>query len=50
MMDDSHPHLKFVFHDAFHHMANHIWNSLFSEDEDYSNVVMDTHQYFAWGG
>jgi len=42
------PDIKFVFHDAFHSSAWD-WNDLF-DDDDHENVVMDTHQYFAWGG
>ena len=48
MMTAQQPRLKFVFHDAFHFDAS-TWNDLF-EDDDIYNVVMDTHQYFAWGG
>ena len=48
MMREQQPRLKFVFHDAFHFDAN-TWNDLFADD-DHENVVMDTHQYFAWGG
>ena len=48
MMKQKEPRLKFVFHDAFHFDAG-IWNDLFADD-DIENVVMDTHQYFAWGG
>lgn len=47
-MREQQPRLKFVFHDAFHFDAN-TWNDLFADD-DHENVVMDTHQYFAWGG
>lgn len=39
--------MKFVFHDAFH-FDPVTWNGLF-DDDDHENVVMDTHQYFAWG-
>ena len=48
MMKERQPRLKFVFHDAFHFDAD-FWNQMFSDD-DHENVVMDTHQYFAWGG
>jgi len=48
IVHDDYPHIKFVFHDAFHFDPN-TWNDLF-EDDDHENVVMDTHQYFAWGG
>jgi len=48
MMKQQQPRLKFVFHDSFHFDAN-FWNQMFP-DNDYDNVVMDTHQYFAWGG
>ena len=48
MMRTQQPRLKFVFHDAFHFDAG-TWNDLFADD-DIENVVMDTHQYFAWGG
>ena len=48
MIHKQHPNIKFVFHDAFHFDAN-IWNDLFADD-DHENVVMDTHQYFAWEG
>ena len=48
MMRNFNPDLVFVFHDAFHFDAN-TWNDLF-DDDDHENVVMDTHQYFAWGG
>ena len=48
MMKEQQPRLKFVFHDAFHFDAN-VWNDLF-DDDDMRNVVLDTHQYFAWGG
>lgn len=48
MIKDQQPRIKFVFHDAFHFDAN-VWNDLFADD-DMENVVMDTHQYFAWGG
>jgi len=47
MMQEQAPHLKFVFHDSFHGDAG-TWNDLF--DDDYDNVIMDTHRYFAWGG
>jgi len=49
MMQAQQPRLKFVFHDAFHSWDAGMWNDLF-EDDDHENVVMDTHQYFAWGG
>ena len=42
------PRLKFVFHESFHFDPN-LWNNLFADD-DHENVVMDTHQYFAWYG
>ena len=48
LMREKQPRLKFVFHDAFHFDTN-TWNDLF-EDGDTLNVVMDTHQYFAWWG
>ena len=47
MMREQQPRLKFVFHDAFHFDFID-WNNLF-EDDDIENVVMDTHQYIAWG-
>lgn len=47
MMREQQPRLKFVFHDAFHFDFLD-WNNLF-EDDDIENVVMDTHQYIAWG-
>ena len=43
------PQLKFVFHDSFHFGAGD-WNDMFDDDEDYSNVIMDTHFYTAWWG
>lgn len=46
MIKAHNPNLVFVFHDAFHFDAN-TWNDLFADD-DHENVVMDTHQYFAW--
>lgn len=46
LMKDQHPDLLFVFHDSFHYDSD-LWNTLF-EDDDWDNVVMDTHQYFAW--
>jgi len=46
-MKDKAPHLKFVFHDAFH-FGHDTWNDMFNDDEDFSNVVMDTHFYTAW--
>jgi len=46
MVKEQQPRLKFVFHDSFHFDGN-TWNDLF-EDDDHENVVMDTHQYFAW--
>lgn len=49
MMQEQQPRLKFVFHDAFHAFDAGMWNDLF-DDDDHENVVMDTHQYFAWGG
>jgi len=48
LMREQKPNLKFVFHDAFHFSAD-TWNDLF-DDDDHENVVMDTHQYFAWWG
>ena len=48
-MKEKAPHLKFVFHDSFHFGAGD-WNDMFDDDEDYSNVVMDTHFYTAWWG
>jgi glucan 1,3-beta-glucosidase len=48
MMKEQQPRLKFVFHDSFHFDPD-FWNQMFSDD-DMENVVMDTHQYFAWGG
>jgi len=48
LIRDYNPDIKFVFHDAFHSSSND-WNDLF-DDDDVENVVMDTHQYFAWGG
>jgi len=48
LMREQKPDLKFVFHDAFHFDAS-TWNDLF-DDDDIENVVMDTHQYFAWWG
>jgi hypothetical protein len=48
-MKDKAPHLKFVFHDAFHFDHN-VWNEMFEDDEDFSNVIMDTHFYTAWLG
>jgi len=46
MMKDAQPRLKFVFHDSFHWDGD-TWNDLFADD-DHENVVLDTHQYFAW--
>jgi len=46
MMKEQQPRLKFVFHDSFHFDGN-TWNDLFADD-DHENVVLDTHQYFAW--
>ena len=46
MMREQQPRLVFVFHDAFHFDAN-TWNDLF-DDDDIENVVLDTHQYYAW--
>jgi len=43
---DKAPHVKFVFHDAFHFDHN-VWNDLFP-DNDHENVVLDTHFYTAW--
>jgi glucan 1,3-beta-glucosidase len=48
MMKEQQPHLKFVFHDSFHWDAN-LWNDLF-EDDDWENVVIDSHHYLAWYG
>ena len=48
LMREQQPRLIFVFHDAFHFSADE-WNDLF-DDDDHENVVMDTHQYFAWWG
>ena len=48
LMREQQPRLIFVFHDAFHFSADD-WNDLF-DDDDHENVVMDTHQYFAWWG
>ena len=48
LMRNYNPDLVFVFHDAFHFDAN-TWNDMFPDD-DHENVVMDTHQYFAWWG
>merc|ERR1711953_1375037 len=48
LMRNYNPDLVFVFHDAFHFDA-HTWNDMFPDD-DHGNVVMDTHQYFAWWG
>ena len=48
LIKEQQPRLKFVFHDAFHFSAD-TWNDLF-DDDDHENVVMDTHQYFAWWG
>lgn len=45
---ETNPDLIFVFHDAFIFDAG-VWNDLFAIT-DYQNVVMDTHQYFAWWG
>ena len=39
--------MKFVFHDSFQFNPS-LWNDMF-DDSDMANVVMDTHQYFAWG-
>jgi glucan 1,3-beta-glucosidase len=39
------PDVLFVFHDAFDSSSS--WNVLF-EDDDMTNVVMDTHAYMAW--
>ena len=47
MMKKEAPHLKFVFHDAFH-FDPETWNNMFADDEDYSNVIMDHHFYQAW--
>lgn len=46
MMKEQQPHLKFVFHDAFHYDPN-VWNDLF-DDNDKENVIMDSHQQLAW--
>jgi len=48
-MREKAPHLKFVFHDSFHFGADD-WNDMFDDDEDFSNVIMDTHFYTAWWG
>jgi len=48
MIKEQQPRIVFVFHDAFHWDAN-TWNDLFADD-DHENVVMDTHQYYAWWG
>eukprot|EP00806_Schmidingerella_arcuata_P000787 Macronucleus_171.p1 GENE.Macronucleus_171~~Macronucleus_171.p1 ORF type:complete len:405 (+),score=195.34 Macronucleus_171:1-1215(+) len=48
MIKEQQPRINFVFHDAFHFDANE-WNSLFADD-DMENVILDTHQYFAWFG
>ena len=48
MMREQQPRLIFVFHDSFHFDVE-TWEDLF-DDDDIENVVMDTHQYFAWGG
>ena len=48
MMKARQPHLKFVFHDAFHWDPT-VWNDMFADD-DHENVVIDTHQYLAWSG
>ena len=37
----------FVFHESYHYDAES-WNDLFS-DADMDNVVLDTHQYLAFG-
>ena len=49
MMEEQQPRLKFVFHDSFHFGAND-WNDMFSDEDGWDNVVMDTHQYYAWWG
>ena len=48
LMKEYNPDLIFVFHDAFHFDGS-VWNDMF-DDDDHENVVMDTHQYFAWWG
>lgn len=48
-MQKAAPHLKFVFHDAFHGDPT-TWNQMFADDEDYSNVIMSHHFYTAWWG
>ena len=49
MMEEQQPRLKFVFHDSFHFGASD-WNDMFSDEDGWDNVVMDTHQYYAWWG
>ena len=40
------PDALFVFEEAFHSDAS-LWNDLF-DDDDTTNVVLDTHKYHAW--
>merc|ERR1712051_645247 len=49
MMEEQQPRLKFVFHDSFHFGASD-WNDMFSDEDGWDNVVMDTHQYDVWVG
>ena len=49
MMEEQQPRLKFVFHDSFH-FGGSDWNDMFSDEDGWDNVVMDTHQYYAWWG
>jgi len=46
--EKTNPGTKFVFHDSFHFDHN-VWNEMFADD-DHEDVVMDTHQYWAWYG
>ena len=46
MIKTQKPHIKFVFHDAFH---SDVWEDMFADD-DHEDVIMDTHRYLAWGG
>merc|ERR1712151_1028155 len=48
-MKEKAPHLKFVFHNAFHY-DHETWNDMFNDDEDFSNVIMSHHFYTAWWG
>ena len=41
------PDAQFVFHESYHYDAE-TWNDLFS-DYDMDNVILDTHQYLAFG-